>query len=238
MFFGYKLEDTGNPLYSHLLRWNNSNHIKKHFSDNIKASVDGYDPLEHLSGILPQNFNDWSTLAKAQWLETTVFMSGYLLSSQGDRMAMANSVEGRYPFLDYRVIEFCSSLSDRLKLNGTNEKYLLKKLMTGRIPDSIVKRPKQPYRAPISSVFLAKDKPVYVSEMLSESMISRAGVFSAESVTSLLDKIQKSAAASEMENMVLTSVISTHLLYHQFIEDHNQDLLNSPLNNLKVINEI
>ena len=238
MFFGYKLEDTGNPLYSHLLRWNNSNQIKKHFSDNIKASVNGYDPLEDLAGKLPRDFNNWSTLAKAQWLETTVFMSGYLLSSQGDRMAMSNSVEGRYPFLDYRVIEFCSSLPDRLKLNGTNEKYLLKKLMTGRIPDSIVKRPKQPYRAPISSVFLAKDKPDYVNEMLSVSMIRKAGVFNAESLTSLIDKIQKSETASEMENMVLTSVISTHLLHHQFIEDQNQDLLNSPLNNLKVINEI
>ena len=238
MFFGYRLEDTGNPLYSHLLRWNNSNHIKKHFSDSIKASVNGYDPLEDLAGKLPQDFNNWSILAKAQWLETTVFMSGYLLSSQGDRMAMANSVEGRYPFLDYRVIEFCSSLPDRLKLNGTNEKYLLKKLMTGRIPDSIVKRPKQPYRAPISSVFLAKDKPDYVNEMLSERMIRKAGVFSAESVASLLEKIQKSTTASEMENMVLTSVISTHLLHHQFIDDQNQDLLNSPLNNLNVINEI
>ncbi len=238
MFFGYKLEDTGNPLYSHLLRWNNSNHIKKHFSDRIKASVNGYDPLEDLSGKLPKGFDTWSTLAKAQWLETTVFMSGYLLSSQGDRMAMANSVEGRYPFLDYRVIDFCSSLPDRLKLNGTNEKYLLKKLMTGRIPDSIVKRPKQPYRAPISSVFMAKDKPEYVNEMLSESIIRKAGVFNTESVITLLEKIQKSPTVSEMENMVLTSVISTHLLYHQFIEDLNQGLLNSPLNNLKVINEI
>jgi len=238
MFFGYKLEDTANPLYSHLLRWNNSNHIKKHFSDSIKASVNGYDPLDDLSGKLPYDFDTWSTLAKSQWLETTVFMSGYLLSSQGDRMGMANSIEGRYPFLDYRVIEFCSSLPDRLKLNGTNEKYLLKKLMTGRIPDSIVKRPKQPYRAPISSVFLAKDKPDYVNEMLSENLIRKAGVFNAESVIGLLEKIQKSAAASEMDNMVLTSVISTHLLYHQFIEDQNQDLLNDPLNNLKVINEI
>lgn len=238
MFFGYRLEDTGNPLYSHLLRWNNSNQIKKHFSDHIKTSVNGYDPLEDLAGKLPKDFDNWSTLAKAQWLETTVFMSGYLLSSQGDRMGMANSIEGRYPFLDYRVIEFCSSLPDRLKLNGTNEKYLLKKLMTGRIPDSIVKRPKQPYRAPISSVFLAKDKPVYVNEMLSESMINRAGIFDAGSVTGLLAKIQKSAMASEMENMVLTAVISTHLLHHQFIDDHDQDLLNIPLNNLNVINEI
>lgn len=238
MFFGYKLEDTGNPLYSHLLRWNNSNHIKKHFSDRVRESVNGYDPLEDLSGKVPYGFNSWSTLAKAQWLETTVFMSGYLLSSQGDRMAMANSVEGRYPFLDYRVIEFCSSLPDRLKLNGTNEKYLLKKLMAGRIPDSIVKRPKQPYRAPISSVFLAKDRPAYVDEMLSESTTKKAGVFSYDSLATVLGRIEKSSTASEMDNMVVASVISTHLLYHQFIEDQNQEYQNGPLINLKVINEI
>ncbi len=237
MFFGYKLEDTSNPLYSHLLRWNNSNHIKKHFSDHIKSSVNGYDPLEDLSGKLPGDFNSWTTLAKAQWLETTVFMSGYLLSSQGDRMAMANSVEGRYPFLDYRVIEFCSSLPERLKLNGTNEKYLLKKMMTGRIPDSIVKRPKQPYRAPISSVFLAKERPDYVNEMLSESMINKAGVFNQDSISGLLDKIGISGTASEMDNMVLTSVISTHLLHHQFIENYNKDYQNVELRNLRIIEE-
>ena len=237
MFFGYRLEDTANPLYSHLLRWNNSNHIKKHFSGHITDSVNGYDPLSDLAARLPESFMEWSPLARAQWLETTVFMSGYLLSSQGDRMAMANSVEGRYPFLDYRVIEYCSSLPDKLKLNGLNEKYLLKKLMTARIPESIVKRPKQPYRAPISSVFLGRGKPDYIDEMLSEKMTKQAGIFSYESVAALLAKIEKTGTASETDNMVLAAVISTHLIYRQFIEDKYPEFRNGPLNNLRIIEE-
>ncbi len=237
MFFGYKLEDTANPLYSHLLRWNNSNHIKKHFSDQIRESVNGYDPLSDLTGRLPESFMEWSPLARAQWLETTVFMSGYLLSSQGDRMAMANSVEGRYPFLDYRVIEYCSSLPDNLKLNGLNEKYLLKKLMTGRIPESIVRRPKQPYRAPISSVFLGKERPDYVDEMLSEKMTRLTGIFSHESISALLAKVEKTGTASEMDNMVIAAVISTHLVHHQFIENNNSEFRNGPLRNLKIVEE-
>jgi asparagine synthase (glutamine-hydrolysing) len=237
MFFGYKLEDTGNPLYSHLLRWNNSNHIKKHFSDTIKSSVDGYEPLASLAAGLPEDFERWSPLAKAQWLETTVFMSGYLLSSQGDRMGMANSIEGRYPFLDYRVIEFCSTLPDKFKLNGLNEKYLLKKLMHGKIPESIVKRPKQPYRAPISSVFLGKGRPGYVADMLSEKQTRKAGIFNYNSVSALLAKIGNTATASEMDNMVITSVISTHLLYNQFIENNNSEFHIAPLKNLKVIQD-
>jgi len=238
MFFGFKLEETGNPFYSHLLRWNNSNHIKKHFSDEVKQLVNSYDLLAELKNHLPAGFNDWTPLARAQWLETTIFMSGYLLSSQGDRMAMANSVEGRYPFLDYRVIEFCSGLPDRLKLNGLNEKYLLKKSMNGRIPDSIIRRPKQPYRAPISSVFLAKDRPEYVDAMLSESFFRKAGIFNHDSISAVISKIEKTGTASEVDNMVLTAVISTHLLYHQFIENQNQEYQNGELKNLKLIEDI
>ena len=157
MFFGYKLDDVNNPFYSHLLRWNNSNHIKKHLSLEIKEKLTDYSPLNELEGNYLTDLTTWDHLAKAQWLETTIFMSGYLLSSQGDRMAMANSVEGRYPFLDYRVIEFCSGLPADYKLNGLEEKFLLKRLMKNKIPESIIKRPKQPYRAPIKVYSFQKD---------------------------------------------------------------------------------
>ena len=237
MFYGYKLEDVDNPFYSHLLRFNNSNHIKKHFSDRINQCLKDYSPLYVLEKRLPENFDSWDQLSKSQWLETTVFMSGYLLSSQGDRMAMANSVEGRYPFLDYRVIEFCSSLPSDYKLNGLNEKYLLKKLLKNRIPEKILKRPKQAYRAPIRSVFLDKDAPEYVKDMLSESTTRKADIFNHNSFTGLISKIEKTGMATEIDNMVLTSVISTHLLYYQFIENHNKEFQNGDLINHKVIND-
>ena len=237
MFFGYKLDEVSNPFYSHLIRWNNSNHIKKHLSNDLKEYLTDYSPLDELSDNLPDGFDDWGDLAKAQWLETTIFMSGYLLSSQGDRMAMANSVEGRYPFLDYRVIEFCSKLPADFKLKGLNEKYLLKKLTKGMIPESIIKRPKQPYRAPISSVFLSKNAPKYVSHMLSDTYAKRAGIFSPENLSALLNKIDKTGNSSEMDNMILTAVISTHLLHHQFIENNNEEFTREGLYNLRIIED-
>ena len=150
---------------------------------------------------------------------------------------MANSIEGRYPFLDHRLLEFLASVPPDLKLNGLNEKYLLKELMKGKIPESILKRPKQPYRAPISSVFLGKDAPEYVGEMLSERITKKAGIFDHESVSTLLKKIERSGTASEMDNMALTAIISTHLLHHQFIEGHNSQYDRQPLDNLKVIDD-
>ncbi len=237
MFYGFKLEDVDNPFYSHLLRFNNSNHIKRHFSENINKTLNDYSVLDVLEKRLPENFNTWDQLSKSQWLETTVFMSGYLLSSQGDRMGMANSIEGRYPFLDYRVIEFCSSLPPDYKLNGLNEKYLLKKLLTNRIPDKILKRSKQAYRAPIKSVFLAKDAPEYVKYMLSDSYFKKAGIFNFKTVSAVIEKIEKTGVASEMDNMLLTSVISTHLINYQFIDNNNLEFQNGSLTNHKLINE-
>ena len=237
MFFGYKLNEVNDPFYSHLLRWNNSNHIKKQLSGRFHDELKDYSPFAELEKQLPGDFNSWDPLAKAQWLEISIFLSGYLLSSQGDRMGMANSVEGRYPFLDYRVMEFCAGLPPKFKLNGLTEKYLLKKLLKGRIPESIIRRPKQPYRAPISSTFLSKDAPEYVNFMLSDTYTQRAGIFDHGSVSALLSKIDKTGIASEVDNMVLTAVISTHLLHYQFIENNNEEFRRSELKNLKIIED-
>ncbi len=235
MFFGYKLEDVKNPFYSHLLRWNNSNHIKKHFADHIREGLINYSPLTRLERELPGNFDSWDSLAKSQWLETTVFMSGYLLSTQGDRMGMANSVEGRYPFLDYRLIEYCASLPAEYKLKGLTEKYLLKKLLKNKIPENIINRTKQPYRAPVRNVFLSSDPPEYVKLMLSESFTRKAGVFDYKSLTSVLSRIQKTGITSEVDDMLLTAVISTHLLYHQFIENNNSEFMVGQLKNMRIV---
>ncbi len=238
MFFGYRLEDTENPFYSHLLRWNNANHILKHFSDPVRSELNGYSPIADLENRLPSDFNKMSQLDKAQWLETSIFMSGYLLSSQGDRMAAANAVEGRYPFLDYRVIEFCNKLPGDFKLRGLNEKYLLKKMMKNKIPENIINRSKQPYRAPIKNVFFLNNPPEFIKEMLSPESFRKAGVFNHDSVSKLLQKIEKTNTASEIEDMILASVVSTHLLHYQFVEKHAEGMQSREIKNPKIVEDL
>jgi len=235
-FFGYKLEETASPVYSHLIRWNNTSRIQNHFSPDLKQSVKDYDPVHDLLSRLPANFNRMSPLAKAQWLESTIFLSGYLLSSQGDRMAMANSVEGRYPFLDHRIIEFCSRLSPDLKLNGLNEKYLLKKLMKGKLPDPVLQRPKQAYRAPITSSFIYSN-PVYLSEMLAEQTLMSAGLFDHKSVQQLLNNMKMRRIVSEVDNMAITGILSTQILYHQYVNRSADRHVKTMSNQCKIVNE-
>lgn len=219
MFFGYKLTETENPFYSHLLRWNNTGRLKSFFSDDIIRATSGHDAIEQLSGNLPEGFDQWSELSKAQYIETQIFMSGYLLSSQGDRVAMGNSVEGRYPFLDYRVIEFGAKLPDRYKLNGIDEKYILKKLSNGRIPDSISQRSKQAYRAPISDSFFNQQVPDRISYLISEEAIKSQGIFDGQKVKTLVEKMRLGKQASEIDQMAVVGVISTQLMSDLFIKN-------------------
>ena len=227
-FFGYKLEETGSPFYSHLLRWANTSRLKGYFSEEINGELKGYEPLEIIKDQLPAGFNTWSSLAKAQWLEATIFMSGYLLSSQGDRMAMANSVEGRYPFLDHRVIEYAAKLSPELKLHGLTEKYILKKMMRGRLPEKILNRPKQAYRAPITSSFI-QHEPEYLSLLLSKRTIEETGIFKYDLVSQLINKMKRGQNTSETDNMALTGIISTQLIHELYIRNKK------PLNPEKAI---
>ncbi|MFH2000489.1 MAG: asparagine synthase (glutamine-hydrolyzing), partial [Planctomycetota bacterium] len=165
-FFRQGLMDTELPWYSHQIRWENTSRLKRFFSHELREALDGYDGKEELRQTLPAEFNRWTHAAQAQFLEISLFMSGYLLAAQGDRVMAGNSVEGRFPFLDHRVIEFCNQLHPRLKLNGLREKYLLKKSMEKYLPLNQRTRPKQPYRAPITASFLGKELPDYVMERL------------------------------------------------------------------------
>ncbi len=217
MFFGYKLKETENPLYSHLLRWHNTSRLKSFFSEEYATSINGDNPTKEIYDNLPENFGNWSDLSKSQFLEANIFMSGYLLSSQGDRMAMGNSVEGRYPFLDYRVIEFCNQLPDNYKLNCLNEKFILKKLSAGKIPGSITNRPKQAYRAPIISSLFSNKSSNYITDILSDKSLSSFGIFNPGKVKNLLIKIENGGLISEIDQMAIVGILSTQLLYKKFI---------------------
>jgi asparagine synthase (glutamine-hydrolysing) len=234
-FFGYKLEETGSPFYSHILRWQNTSRLQNYFSRDVQSILNDYEPYPDLLHMLPPGFQQWNKLSQAQWLEIVLFMSGYLLSTQGDRVSMANSVEGRYPFLDYRVMEFCALLPPKYKMNGLNEKYLLKKIMAGRLPERVLKRNKQAYRAPISNSLFSFGNNDYVSSLLSETCIHNTGIFNSEYVNRLVEKAKGNLQFSETENMALAGILSTQILYFQYIEKSGYRPALPEMDNCRVI---
>jgi asparagine synthase (glutamine-hydrolysing) len=218
-FFGRDIERRDDPFYAHTTRWATTRGIWKFFSAELRAALVDWQPEEELAEQLPKGFSAWSELARDQYVEVRTLLEGYLLSSQGDRVAMAHSVESRVPYLDHRVVEFVNQLSPRYKLRGLREKVVLRHALAGLLPVNIAARAKQPYRAPDCRSFFVHGQPLpYVAELLSPTSISRSGYFDAQSVRHLLEKCRSNRAIGAGDNMAFVGIISTQLLHDHFIE--------------------
>jgi asparagine synthase (glutamine-hydrolysing) len=217
-FFAEGMEHLNQPWFAHIPRMTTTRRVLELLHPSVRQQVVARDPHAALLATLPPTIGNWAPMARDQYVEAHTLLSGYLLSSQGDRVAMANSIEGRVPFLDHRVIEFANRLPSKYKILGLTEKYLLKKSMRGELPEAIRSRTKQPYRAPDSASFFQNGKPVdYVAELLAPQRIDDAGLFDRQAVARLVEKCRQGKAIGFADNMAFVGVLSTMLLHDQFI---------------------
>ena len=121
------------------------------------------------------------------YLDFKLRLSDHLISDHGDRMALANSVEGRYPFLDIDLINFSREIPPWLKLNSYTEKYILKKVAEGLIPQEIINREKYGFHAP-GSPYLLKQNIAWINDLLSYERIRRQGYFNPDVIERLKKK--------------------------------------------------
>src|SRR5690606_18947729 len=117
------LERWREPGFAHETRWRTTAAVKRLLAPGLRSGRAADQAIEELRASLPPEFAGWSHLAQDQYLEIRTLMSGYLLSAQGDRMLMGNSVEGRFPFLDREVMALAARLPDSYKLRGLDEKH-------------------------------------------------------------------------------------------------------------------
>ncbi len=214
-FFGRELEKAHEPGFAHGPRWRGAQAVQRLFHKGFHTDVD---VTARLVASLPQEFSQWTALAQDQYLEVRTLLSGYLLSSQGDRMLMGNSVEGRFPFLDKNVVALAFSLPDAFKLKVLDEKHVLKRAAKGRVPAEIVSRPKQPYRAPDALAFTGT-LPEPLEAAMRPEAIAAAGVFDPVAAQRLWSKVRGKGDAqfSNADNMALVGMLSTQLLHEQLI---------------------
>jgi len=221
-FFRVAPEDLSNPFFSHLPRWELTAKLKQLFSAEVREATAKFDEVGEMESALPPAYRSWSYFGRAEYLEARYLMPGYILSSQGDRMAMAHSVEGRYPFLDYRVVEFAARLPANIKMKGLDQKHLLKRAFRGRVPESIERRPKQPYRAPDGKCFVGASTVDYAEDLLSPAAIRQNGIFDENAVSALVNKFKSGRASSIKDNMAIVGVLSTQLVIQQFINQRKE----------------
>ena len=222
LFFKGGLENTADPYYSHRIRWNNSARNKRLFAADFRAQMQSDEALmAELDAYLDPGREKWHPLCRAQYLEMTLFMSCYLLSSQGDRMMMGHSVEGRVPFLDHRLIELAATIPPKHKIRSLNEKFILKRAFADLLPPVITNRPKTPYRAPIAACFMpGRDN--LAAELMRPEALAGSGFANAAVVGNMLQKISNApGTASERDEMGMATIASFQLLHQQVVADFN-----------------
>jgi asparagine synthase (glutamine-hydrolysing) len=206
------------PLFSHLPRFLQNARAKDFYAPEFRSGLGGIDVLNELRGSLPVRYFGWSPLNKAAYLEMTTFLSPYLLSSRGDRMAMAHGVEGRFPFLDHQLFEFAAALPTGSRLRGLREKEILRRWASRIVPAQVKTRRKQEQLVPDASIFCGSGAPEWARDHLTPDALQGVGVFSAASVEALVRNSRAGLPTGVRENHAIIGVLSTQLWHHQFID--------------------
>jgi asparagine synthase (glutamine-hydrolysing) len=188
------------------------------YSDDMKARIGTHLAYEDLS-IPVDRMRRWHPLNRSLYLGYKTLLCGMLLNHKGDRVAMANSVETRYPFLDDNVIALSAKVHPKWKLRRARyDKYLLRMTAARYLPKEVALRPKGMFRAPFADSFFA-NAPPYVRQLMSEESLRKTGYFDVAKVRKqyeLYTSHNASKARLFME-MGMVSVVSTQLWHHLYL---------------------
>jgi asparagine synthase (glutamine-hydrolysing) len=137
------------------------------FSARLKETLpnDPYHSKEALRR-LQADVQHLDPLTQMLYIDTRASLPDDLLMV-GDKMSMANSLESRVPFLDYRLIEFIESLPPEMKLNRLTGKYLHKRALEKWLPKEVVWRKKKGFANPVEEWFRTKMRPFVEDHLLS-----------------------------------------------------------------------
>jgi asparagine synthase (glutamine-hydrolysing) len=216
-FFRVGLDHPEARDFGHMVRWNGrlaERYLVPALSEAASAAT-----AEDLDRLIDADLYRKDAVARAQHAEVATFLDPYLLASQGDRMAMAHAVELRFPFLDHRVIELCNALPSRLKMPGLREKALLKRAVADILPYSVLRRPKQPYRAPVQSVVRRLAETSDVRDALAPRQVAAEGLFRDAAVSKVLERARSDSHLGETDAMAAIGLVSFVLFKRLFWDE-------------------
>ncbi len=196
------------------------------YSPWMREATAGLVPFEDL-GLDAERMRRWRPLNRELCLSGRCHLPGLLLNAKGDRVAMANSVETRYPFLDVEVFDFLARVHPKWKLGPfLREKLLLRKVAERWLPREVAWRRKGMFRAPFDSFHL-ESAPPFVDQLLSPESLRKTGYFDTESVQywrQAYRTLRPGSLRRTSVEMGLVAVTATQLWHQTFIDSSLADL--------------
>lgn len=214
-FYEQGVDAPDDPVFSHINRWASAHHITRYLRADLREKYSLSRVLDGVRKRLPQGFETWSAVERAQFLEVRYFLAHTLLANQCDRPYMSHSIEARYPFLDEDVVDYALTLPQDSKLRGAEEKRVVKAAAAGTVPDEIVHRVKQPYTAPEGDAFRSPTGAQLLELHASTAAVERLGVFDPKRVAWLVDKLRRTRTSFH-DDLALLWIVSVQMLAAQY----------------------
>ncbi|OCQ20171.1 asparagine synthase (glutamine-hydrolyzing) [Pseudoalteromonas luteoviolacea] len=152
--------------------------LSKLFKDDIGFSsivYDSWNSLDTGDGIITSSLVDLRTYLPNDMLY------------YGDIMSMANAFEVRFPLIDHNIVEFMTSIDSQWRIKNGQTKYLMKRLLQGKVPDQIIAKKKLGLNPPMG-IWLKRDLAPLLEEYLSKSVIEKRGIFDYKYVQQIIDE--------------------------------------------------
>jgi asparagine synthase (glutamine-hydrolysing) len=162
-----------------------------------------------------------SAVAAHQYYLFRADLPAYVLNYLGDRVEMANSIEGRVPLLDHKLVEFAFALPVSLKLRNGVGKYILRQAILNRLPAAAHVK-KRPFVAPSADTLGLTRRSEGPAHFLERDAIRNAGLFdplAIRAVHRLLRFLPAGSRALALAESMLTGVVSIHALHEMFCQD-------------------
>ncbi len=179
--------------------------------------LNGYSAYDEIP--VNERIKRWHPLNQSLYMSYQIMMPGLLMAAKGDRSTRFSATEGRYPFLDERVVAFCAGIAPHYKLRYWTDKYLLRRVAARVLPPPIAKRTKTMFRANLGQGFIGPDRPRWVDQLLSPEALKTTGFFDHQMVEWARQLQQRKPKASLQRfalDMGLMGVISTQLWHHTY----------------------
>ncbi|MFZ6863880.1 asparagine synthase (glutamine-hydrolyzing) [Undibacterium sp. Ji67W] len=218
------------PFFSHLIRFSNSRLSCRLLRRSMSLNEFGdrwRQSQPTLNGLTP--------MQRARQIEYRLLLSGYLLSSQGDRMFAAYGVENRSPFLDNDVVDFALSLPEEWCLNATlEEKSILRAAYRTQLPEVVVSRRKQSYLSPDLHLIKSISGEKLIDEYLNARSLANLEWLDADYAQMILERCRKSPITelTSVDSQSVLLMLTTSILHRQFISGEHVPLV--PIHHVRI----
>ncbi len=195
------------------------------FTDSFLNETNNDSQMPELVAKMKPKINNRHPLNQSLYMETKTRLPGWILW-KSDRLSMAHSVEARVPFMDHPLVEFSANMPCYLKLNGMDEKYVLKMMVKAALPEIPGEYKKRAFYTPIREWFFSNDDQTELQQYLSVDALQEVGFFKPNAVQKIIKRLAESPAELDLnsnydvtkDEWLFMLVLSTQMLHSQFVK--------------------